>query len=205
MPIFPLIVASLIVVPQPNLRMAEKMQKAYPTIAIREGISGAAYVRYWVNPEGKAYRCEILDTLGSEIFGTTACDPRRKFRFVEPKTPDGEPSYGMITTLVKFSLNDSGGNVVSKLPEMPNVLLPVTSEVAGEAATDFKIAAAVQADGVVSHCEALEDAPVELADLACSKIIDRKISAGTDADGNPIPYVASLRVRPVSGDGESRP
>lgn len=192
MSIFALVAASLIAVPVGTQQL---LLDAYPTRALRENKSGAVQMRLWLDPDGKVYRCEVLQVFGDEIFGKEACKPTLKVKMTRPAAPDGGASFGMTTSLVKYTIRDRAGERVRTMREIPDVVLRAAVDPLVSKVPDFQIAVQVQPNGSIIHCEGIEAMPVALAEPACHLARQQSWARGTDTSGNPISYVTSLRVR----------
>lgn len=192
MPILSLIAASLIVVPKPDERFIRKVvDDNFPVQAqIGGGQSGAVRARYWLEPDGKVYRCEALQVFGGEIFRPAVCKSIIGFRLGRAAAVGGSSSYGMITSMVFYTVR--GGRSGREIQSMQR---PADLTLAGTNSAEIRIAVQVQSDGSVTHCEGIDGAAQALVDRACAEAKSRGAPPGTDAAGSPISYVTALIVR----------
>lgn len=190
MPIMSLIAAGLIALPQIDPRNMRRLLDAYPTRALREGKSGAVYVRTWVDPAGKAYRCEELRHFGGDVFRDSVCKPLLRLRQRPAVAPTGTVAYGVVTTVIKYTTPGPNDDEITALPQPADVTLDGHAEL-----SDFRIAVLVDESGGVSHCEGFEGASGNHVELACGQARALGQPIAGDADGNPVEYVTTLLVR----------
>lgn len=193
MPVLSLLAASLIV-PQPDERFMRKVIGNFPAAAQMRNESGAVLVRYWVEPDGKVYRCEPLQVFDGEIFRPAVCKSVIGLRFGRAAGAGGSATYGMLTQTVIYAIQ--GGRYGPRSRSNPKHA-DFTLEVPGAAisSTDIRIAVHVQPDGSVTTCEGLDGAEETLAEHACTEARSRGAPVGTDPGGSPISYVTALVAR----------
>ena len=194
MPILSFIAASLIVVPQTDDRFARKVFDNYPVQAQMRNQSGAVRARYWLKPDGEIYRCEALQVFGGEIFGPAACKSIIGFRLRQTAAVGSSSAYGMITTMVFYTVRGGGND-----REILSIQRPADLTLAGTGpatdAAEIRIAVQVEPYGSVTRCEGMDGAAEALVERACAEAKRRGAPPGTDAAGAPISYVTALVAR----------
>src|SRR5690349_13417021 len=123
MPILSLVAASLIALPQIDPRNNRRLLDAYPIRALREGKSGAIYVRTWVDPAGKTYRCEVLQHFGGDAFRDVVCKPLLRLRQRPAVGPTGTATYGVVTTVIKYNTPGANDEEVKALRQPADITL----------------------------------------------------------------------------------
>lgn len=121
----------------------------YPAEPLRENVSGTVTFTLSVTPDGRVKSCDIVQSSGSAILDSTACNLiTLRARFSPAKDRKGRPTMGIYKNRVRW--------ILPRDPEPP----PQASE--------FVFSFVVGADGAVSDCR-LERALGEAAKLASSK------------------------------------
>lgn len=190
MPIVAFAAASLIALPVP--RDSRQLVENYPASAIMQEKSGAARIRVLINPNGKPYRCELIQLFGDQVFAKAACDAYSRIQTTVPRKHDGQPAYAVASPLARYTLAGFAGERVRQIPNPVDVGLSTASV---STPVTFSIAIEVETDGKVSYCEANGEARPELLSLACADLQTRGRFVVTNEKGEPVSYVTSLEVR----------
>jgi hypothetical protein len=190
---FALLAASLLVVPQSTEDMSRAMLRDYPSVSETRGQPGAVLLQVWVNPEGRAIRCEASTILGTETFAEAACDSRRRWRLAVPRTSDGRPTFGVFRAFSVFSDAPLSPEQRKTLTLPADIVLELASGIT-PALREFVVAVEIAPDGAMTHCEGVGTAPAALSEAACGEAAQYTHLAGKDADGNGVAYVQYLKI-----------
>ena len=142
----------------------------YPIQAVQQRKEGTTAFDLIVSPAGKPINCSVTKSSGSGLLDQRAClVAMRKARFSPALGADGQPTYGVYRSQVKWTLDpyqwaqmEVGPDVelnLSKLPDDANQ--PI----------DIKFAYLVDPDGKTAACTAIgpKRSPV-LAKLGCEQL-----------------------------------
>lgn len=192
MPLLAFAAASLLAVPALDVGQVQQAQAAFPRQARRERKSGAAFLRFWFDAQGRIYRCEVVETFGEPMFGEQACTPYNGAQAHGAKAPDGSPAFGMLTMLTLYAhYRDPLERVASPL----DIELTGAPGALPGSSLNITVAVKVEADGTVSHCEGLRGVIQSYAEAACQQARRTRQMLGVDSAGNPVAYVAVLRAK----------
>ena len=187
--------ASLVAAPALDAR---EIQQNYPVVAARNNWSAAVYMELLVAPNGKVVKCTPLDGFGNEDFASMFCTLVSKVRAVPAKDFDGNPSFGVLRTMVKMFLPQSNqGKLIENLAGVrPEFELEVESfPGSSETSISTNIAMAIDEAGKVQECEAIDVEHRRYGEVACQQVAGITFPAMADAAAKPISYVRSLEVR----------
>ncbi len=89
--------------PVAQRELIERVTPQYPEWAEEAGITGEVRLRFWVSPEGRVTRVELLTTSGYPDFDSRAVEALRQYRFSElPEDEPQETQWGTITILYRL-------------------------------------------------------------------------------------------------------
>ncbi len=81
-----------------------RQEPKYPMNAAKRGISGFAKLKFTITPEGSVSNIQILETKGSDAFGSNAVDALAKWRYA-PKFENGKAVTADAAVLLEFNIN----------------------------------------------------------------------------------------------------
>lgn len=80
-----------------------RQEPKYPLNAAKRGVSGFAKLKFTITPEGSVNNIEVLETKGSEAFGTNALDALAKWRYA-PKFENGKAVAFESQVLLEYNI-----------------------------------------------------------------------------------------------------
>jgi hypothetical protein len=168
----------------------------YPAEALRKDGEGAVVIRTFVDPRGRAMRCEVESIAGHD-FSQLVCGRIMRARIRPAMASDGTPAYGFVRTIINFWLPGSGEKSVYPLSLKPDLAFSV-KPVPGllTAIIKVEIAATIDGQGQVADCAGTDEAAApKLVAAACAQA-RAEWSDGMleDPQGTPRNYVRKLTV-----------
>ena len=192
-----LIASSLLVVPSLDDTLSRRMNETAPASAATSGKSAASLIRVVVAPSGGVEQCETLGIAGDEQLGAYACTFVRRIRLEAPRTAGGDPTYGVVETIVKFvtpgTPQAAEASAAVRTPDLTLGVQSLPDQAGGK--VDFYVLAQVSPDGAVSHCEGAQAGSAHYAALVCSALQQNGWNPVQDKDGNAITYVTRISAR----------
>jgi hypothetical protein len=177
---------------------SEHLVARYPTDALRERKSAAAFIDAIVDPTGRVISCKVLSAYGDQKLAANICRLIDGSK-IEPAIAQGQPSYGVFRQLIRlFTPGNAAGDKVAALREQPEVEVQVN--LLPQNKSNLRVTADVLVDptGKPEACD-VANAPAGYGDVACAQVAGVAFEPLQDKDGKPVQYVRSVIVDFVTG------
>jgi hypothetical protein len=169
--------------------------------------AGAAAVEVLIDPQGKGLRCDISASVGDDKTIRQIC-PLLLARSWKPATAGGpEPVYSVYRDVAKLR---RGGEVAMTDAPIPSrsveqvmqteqladyVLPPAQPRGSRGKAASVQAMVLVGSNGLITACDAsTSKGERKLREAACAALPGRKLKRQSDAAGQPVAYVTTVKV-----------
>ena len=194
------LLATALSAPRLTPQFDDRLNERYPQWALHTNRSAGALVELVVDPDGRVQSCTLLDTIGSARLAQEMCEETEKMRLLGAQDTEGRPAYGVVHTLLKFTVDGDELKMVDSAGEPADLELTAEALPQGyERGFVVEVDLLVDAEGSVRHCdEAFGGPPARFAaytELACGKARELAMKPLAVAGGPAGPYVTRLRAR----------
>jgi len=178
--------ASALAVPQPGASFPGAV------LAAKKGSDGLAVVRLFVAPNRDVLECKIVASDFSVPENEAICGKLLNKKAAKAaKDPSGKAVHGTLPYLVAGIDDETSLRLLLAMPA--DFVLDVDGLSGGERQSVF-VNIVAGSDGKVSHCESLKGEESAYANTACAQLDQQDWLVRKDADGQPVPYVDTLRI-----------
>ncbi|MBO9669720.1 MAG: energy transducer TonB [Sphingobium sp.] len=171
----------------------------YPSDIFRNGGQGTVGFHLYVDPNGKAYRCEVFASSGWPGLDSVTCTKAlARARFIPARDDSGQQTYGRITRY-QIWINPNywarKANNIAKVEDVVKV-----AALPKEKASEVDVSYIAETDGRVSSCRASDETVSKmLADLACQELTKTGAASTTDPNGAKVRSVVTWKVGFTTG------
>ncbi len=192
--------ATAISAPAMAERDARAFVRDYPTSA-HDGRSAAVNLELTIDPDGKVRDCAVVSFVGDERLAREQCARLSRIRYSPATGPDGEPILAKYRTFVSlFMLEGRHAATVRRAKQAPDLTL--TAATVPDKGVEVDVDLLIDVTGVARLCDAgkrsQEATQAVYVEAACQEALRIKRSPLANNSGEPVEYVANMRIRFVA-------
>lgn len=167
----------------------------YPGWAIRNEEQGAYFIAISVKPDGKAYDCRIVWSMGSEKLGKHLCSSFLRTRLSPARSADGAMAYGVTRGFHRFMLGNSKlGKEIDRAGMRPDIVLEVAELPNRRSKHLVSLVLSMSSDGAVDSCTPVGVVDEGLVEAACQYAGVLDWPKALSEDGEPVPVIRPASV-----------
>jgi len=195
------LLATALSAPRLTITFDEQVNDRYPQWALHTDQSAGALVELVVNPQGRIESCVLLDSVGNARLAAEMCEETEGLRLRSATDTAGNPVYGKIRTLLRFSAQGNDDLSLVENSGEPNDLEVPLAQLPAAYPNGFvvEVDVLVDTEGSVQACDAAFQGPPPgfepYISQACERAGQLRLDPFTGSSDAAAPYVTRRRVR----------